>query len=96
MSIKTVTTCDVCGTEKKDTNHWWRIGLNASTLWAQPFWDITEKYKVVYRDACGQACAMKLFDRYLSNGTLEESLPPISQINVTLPNDLEEPIDFFL
>jgi hypothetical protein len=52
-------TCDICGVEKLESNHWVMVA-NASEFGVtfSP-WD-TETYRSYLRHLCGEACAGKL------------------------------------
>jgi hypothetical protein len=69
MTLKKVYECYVCGTERKDANHWFvvepsRVGFH---LWQ---WDWAIREGRLDDDGvehvCGQACAHKLLDRFLT------------------------------
>jgi hypothetical protein len=66
MSQRTVVECDVCGTAKKDTNHWFRIfddpnGAFTCTRATPPV-----SPGLAHKDICGQACASKAFSTWLA------------------------------
>lgn len=74
MATRTVITCDICGTEKQETNGWFSVGIepaqNTFHAWHPP-----DSYLApggAYRDCCGSECAHKAFSRWMSHGTLEE------------------------
>ena len=73
--------CDVCGAQKRETNHWWIVavieaGLEPRTLEISPFteqlWkDCMEAEVVVERAiACGEEHVQTLLSRFLSTGSL--------------------------
>ena len=72
MSTKTVTICDNCGMEKKETNHWWRMAVSGFTLRVQPQSCNDSSLHVVEEnaEACGSKCAAELFERFLAKGSL--------------------------
>ena len=72
MAKKTVYLCDVCGAEKKETNHWWGVIIHQTELGMEhlsiyKFEDAPEYAPV----ACGDRCVITLVQRFLSTGQLE-------------------------
>lgn len=67
MGIKTVITCDVCGVEKGDVNHWWiiRTPITPVCMGIHPF-ESSPHFDQVDKIACGEACVTKLVSQYLS------------------------------
>lgn len=63
--IETKQRCDVCGIERKETNHWHLVRANGSGL------HFPKQRKDGDKDCCGQACAHKMLDRYLSTGSID-------------------------
>lgn len=69
-------TCNGCGKQRsKDTNRWWLV-WRADAQYGVTFcviaWDeAVAKMDHIYH-ACGQACAQKLFERWLTSESLEE------------------------
>ncbi len=74
-------TCDVCGAPKREVNHWWNIDLNGeiarqkdnslvgnihSAFVLIPF-DPAAARQASIITVCGQTCAHKVVDEYLSN-----------------------------
>lgn len=58
--------CDVCGAEKKEVNHWFKVRqTEVGLIFSAPS-------SKTGKDVCGQACAHKLLDRWMSTGTIEE------------------------
>lgn len=71
MSTKVAFTCDVCGAERKETNHWFVVEVTNRGFhlhdWA---WAVRECEidKQGVKHVCGQACAHKLLDEFMSGG----------------------------
>ena len=68
--LRQATACDVCGEVKKENNHWFKIReTKAGVIFA------SAKTSKAGKDVCGQVCAHKLLDRWLSTGTIEAQEP---------------------
>jgi hypothetical protein len=76
----TRTVCDVCGKEKGETNHWWRINSIAGSISLEPaessdkpvFGVLPANLPTVCEkrtlDLCGQSCVLKMVSEFM--GTL--------------------------
>lgn len=64
MSAETVYHCDVCGVQKGVVNHWWIAFRGQSIRFCR--WTEREANRVPGLHLCGQACAQKLLDEFLS------------------------------
>lgn len=64
--------CDICGVERKEANHWFMATKDAVCLSIES-WDAAEiENWLDNEDAlhlCGQVCAHKLLDRFLAEAT---------------------------
>jgi hypothetical protein len=60
--------CDNCEVEKKDTNHWWMVGITADVngLYICKLGDTLNKVT----HACGQKCALEMASRWMTTGNL--------------------------
>src|ERR1035437_8850039 len=73
MAIKTVITCDVCGIDKKEVNHWWTVWLANSSFHSRVgVKEFSAPPKDQRQHVCGVEHAITLFNRFLSHGTLEK------------------------
>jgi hypothetical protein len=72
-------TCDICGKKKADANHWWMITLGEVPCFEadqpnQRFtlmpWNALESRNTSLYHVCGQGCAMKAMERFMSKGTI--------------------------
>jgi len=62
--IATKVTCDVCGKEKQDVNHWWMGHPGAiSAGWAIHVW--VEDVAHLRDHYCGQECAIKALSEWM-------------------------------
>jgi hypothetical protein len=71
MSSQVTTTCDVCGTVKKETNHWFRIVRNHTNGYSDTELSFTiapanaEPGSYNYQDTCSDKCTLTLTQRWL-------------------------------
>jgi hypothetical protein len=65
VARKEIVTCDGCGAERKEANHWWSIAIKGYTLGVTPFTnsDILDGKRY---DFCGEACVHKFIGEFLS------------------------------
>ena len=64
MARKEQITCDVCGAQKQDTNHWFVVvsgDTGTGVVTDQQYRDLIEKVPpfVITVDCCGEACVLK-------------------------------------
>lgn len=73
MSTTSVVTCDVCGAQKREVNHWFVLAVTEDKyLHCTSAENVYEKDPEQDKDCCGLECATKLFQRFLAHGTLEQ------------------------
>lgn len=60
--------CDACGAHKGETNHWWQAYVHEGSF---HFAALVESLPTL-KDVCGQNCASKLLERFMSTGSLED------------------------
>ena len=70
MAIKSVVTCDSCGQQKKEVNHWFLIdidedGFHAATTQNHPGHENSRPSTL--KDVCGANCAQNLFEKWLQS-----------------------------
>lgn len=72
-------TCDICGTSKLESNHWWMITLGdmpcfQEDLPARHFtltpWDEDASRNPGIHHICGEGCATKALERFMSTGNV--------------------------
>jgi hypothetical protein len=66
----TKVTCDVCGAEKRETNHWYEVAFIADHLSVEIGYSgflssVTPLGKRDVLDACGKPCAIRLISERL-------------------------------
>ncbi len=68
-------TCDVCGTTKGESNHWWLLSYtdcpcDEADQIAQRFaitpWNAQESRHLEMRHLCGKGCAMQALERFMT------------------------------
>ncbi len=70
MSKRTIVTCDECGSERKQTNHWFSITGSAIMPKLSTFDEADEMPESPFRlDCCGQRCVMTVIQRWFDQGT---------------------------
>lgn len=71
--------CDICGTKKMESNHWWMVTLGDVLCFeeGQPArhftlvpWNQAESRNQHVSHICGEGCATKALERFMSSGTL--------------------------
>jgi hypothetical protein len=72
--------CDICGKKKGEANHWWMVLLGDVPCYdeGQPAmrftllpWNQAESRNREMYHLCGQGCAMKAMERFMTTGTIE-------------------------
>ena len=75
-------TCNICGTTKLESNHWWMITLGNVLCFeaGQPPrhftvlpWNDDESRNPDVYHVCGEGCATKALERFMSSGRIEGS-----------------------
>lgn len=71
--------CDICGKLKLESNHWWMVKL-ANVPYVQDGhhprqfalvpWNSEESRDAKVHHICGEGCATKALERFMSSGTL--------------------------
>lgn len=66
MAVKNVVTCDKCGTEKKESNHWimFRPSENPAARLGVLFLPWDQTIMMDFSHACGVGCATKVLSQY--------------------------------
>ena len=72
--------CNICGTVKLESNHWWMITLGNVFCFdeGQPSrhftllpWNEEQSRNPDVYHVCGEGCASKALERFMSSGTLD-------------------------
>lgn len=81
--IRQAISCDICGAEKRQTNHWFVAYIHAGELRISG-WNAQKKLRAGSKHLCGQTCLNKLLDEFLAQTMVNRAQPPI-------PEPLETP-----
>lgn len=72
--------CDICGKKKGQANHWWMVMLGDVPFYeeGQPAmrftllpWNQAESRNRDMYHLCGEGCAMKAMERFMTTGSIE-------------------------
>ena len=74
--IRQAISCDVCGAEKKQTNHWY-VACDQGGELRVSGWSTRNRMRAGSKHLCGQTCLHKLVDEFISR-TLEGRAPSLS------------------
>jgi hypothetical protein len=65
--IRQAISCDICGAEKKQTNHWFVAYTHAGELRVSG-WGVQGRVRAGSKHLCGQTCLHKLVDEFIAAG----------------------------
>ncbi len=77
MAQQTTYTCDACGAQKHNANHWFRMWINGTCLTITA-WDDGEDDGAPHLHLCGAACVIKKVSEFVGAST--EGTPPFVPI----------------
>jgi len=63
--IRQAISCDICGTEKKQTNHWF-VAVRSGRRAAVSGWKSRNRLRPGTKHLCGQTCLHKLVDEFMA------------------------------
>ena len=66
--------CDICGTEKKQTNHWYLASDQTGELRVSR-WSTRNQLSSGLKHLCGQTCVHKLVDEFMAEALDTRALP---------------------
>jgi hypothetical protein len=75
--IRQAISCDICGTEKKQTNHWF-VAYDQGEELRVSGWNSRNRLRQGSKHLCGQTCLHKLVDDFLAR-TLTARVPRAAQ-----------------
>lgn len=64
MAIRNAYSCDICGKDKQQVNHWWMMSFDGESLHLDPWHE--EDAEEAAKHLCGQECVIKAVSEYLS------------------------------
>jgi hypothetical protein len=73
--IRQAISCDICGAEKKQTNHWFVAYTHAGELRVSG-WGVQGKIRAGSKHLCGQTCLHKLVDEFIAGGATSRTQAP--------------------
>ncbi len=73
--IRQAISCDICGAEKKQTNHWFVAYTHAGELRVSG-WGAQGKIRAGSKHLCGQTCLHKLVDEFIAGGATNRTQAP--------------------
>jgi hypothetical protein len=74
--IRQAISCDICGAEKKQTNHWFVASEQAGELRVSG-WNSRNRLRAGTKHLCGQTCLHKLMDEFMAR-TIAGRIPPLT------------------
>jgi len=80
--IRQAISCDICGTEKKQTNHWF-VAYDQGEELRVSGWNSRNRLRPGSKHLCGQTCLHKLVDDFLAKALM-------SRMSRTAPNEVED------
>ena len=78
--IRQAISCDICGTEKKQTNHWF-VAYDQGEELRVSGWNTRNRLRPGFKHLCGQTCVHKLVDDFMARA-LTARVPQTAQIDV--------------
>lgn len=72
--IRQTITCDICGAEKKQTNHWFVVHEQGDEL-RLTGWNSRSRLRAGSKHLCGQVCLHKLADIFMARVIAEKAAP---------------------
>jgi hypothetical protein len=81
--IRQAISCDICGAEKKQTNHWFVAHAHAGELRVSG-WKANGRMRAGAKHLCGQTCLHKLLDEFIA-GTVSNRVPAAADASEAAP-----------
>jgi hypothetical protein len=72
--IRQAISCDICGAEKKQTNHWFIAYAHAGELRVTG-WSAQRRLRAGSKHLCGQTCLHKLVDEFIAGSMMARPQP---------------------
>ena len=73
MAITETVTCDVCGKQKGQVNHWWMYAFGGYQRMEIKPWN--DSSADAWKHACGQGCVMKAVNEFMQGQGSLSALP---------------------
>jgi hypothetical protein len=87
--IRQAISCDICGTEKRQTNHWFVAYEQAGELRVSG-WTSRHRLRTDSKHLCGQTCLHKLVDEFMAKSIASRPKPVDEEADVepaSVPSD---------
>lgn len=89
--IRQAISCDICGAEKKQTNHWFVACEQAGELRVSG-WSSRNRLRAGTKHLCGQTCLHKLVDEFMARSiagrapatAAEQASPALAEVDTSL------------
>jgi hypothetical protein len=85
--IRQAISCDICGAEKKQTNHWFVAYIQAGELRVSG-WSAQRRLRAGSKHLCGQTCLHKLVDEFIAGNVtsrVQSAVPDVIEANQPVP-----------
>jgi hypothetical protein len=82
--IRQAVSCDICGTEKRQTNHWF-VAYEQSGELRVSGWTSRRRGHVGSKHLCGQTCLHKLVDEFMANTIASRGRPAVDEVELETP-----------
>lgn len=76
--IRQAISCDICGAEKKQTNHWFVASEQAGELRVSG-WNSRNRLRPGTKHLCGQTCLHKLVDEFMARSIAGRAAAPAAE-----------------
>jgi hypothetical protein len=76
--IRQAISCDICGTEKRQTNHWF-VAYEQSGELRVSQWTSRRRGRAGSKHLCGQTCLHKLVDEFMASSIATRTRPAIDE-----------------
>jgi hypothetical protein len=78
--IRQAISCDICGAEKKQTNHWFVAYTHAGELRVSG-WSVQRRLRAGTKHLCGQTCLNKLLDEFIAGSLRARAQAPVLEVD---------------
>lgn len=82
--IRQAISCDICGTEKRQTNHWFVAYEQAGELRVSG-WTSRHRLRAESKHLCGQTCLHKLMDEFMAKSIAARTKPILAEDDTEVP-----------
>lgn len=81
--IRQAISCDICGTEKRQTNHWYVAYEQAGELRVSGW--TSRRSRAGSKHLCGQTCLHKLVDEFMAKSIATRTRPALEETYIETP-----------